>query len=106
MFIVKMIGFCKNSSCPTSQTLLSFENGNLTAEKHQSVAKHIEGCDFCSAEAGLYHDYPQTDEAVSPTEIPAPLFELAESLLNNRHKGSSLLNKLLIEDSGLSLKEV
>ena len=105
MFLVKMIGFCKNSSCPTSQSLLSFENRELAEDKHRAVAKHIESCDFCAAEVRLYHDYPQTEETVSPTDIPAPLFELAESLLNNRHKDSSLLNKLLIEDSGLTLNE-
>ncbi|MEZ5346264.1 MAG: hypothetical protein R2681_12005 [Pyrinomonadaceae bacterium] len=84
---------------------MEFENGGLSPDKQRSVAKHIGECDFCSAEVELYHDYPQIDETVSPTEIPAPLFELAESLLNNRHKDSSFLNKLLIEDPGLTLNE-
>ena len=45
----------------------------------------------------MYSRYPQTHEdAISEiTQIPAPLFELAEALLKNRHTDSSSLESLL-----------
>ncbi len=106
MFLIKMIGFCKSPDCPPSEVLLDLQNGKLRAESAREIYGHLDLCDFCDAEVDLYSHYPEGDEPISLSEIPRPLFELAESLLNNRHKDTSLLNKLLIEDRGLTLKEV
>lgn len=54
-------------------------------------------CEFCAAEVEFYSHYPQAEGSVEPTEIPAPLFELAEALLKNRHSDSNSLNSLLKE---------
>ncbi len=85
--------------------LLDFQNNALPRSASVVIAQHIESCDFCGGEVELYSQYPQSDEKVSASEIPAPLFELAQILLNDRHKDSTLLDRLLIEDKGLTLKE-
>ncbi len=105
MFLIKMINFCKNSECPSSQDLLGFQNNELAPTSAAFISEHLELCDFCGAEVELYSQFPEIDEKVSLSEIPAPLFELAQFLLTNGHKDRSLLDKLLIEDKGLSLKE-
>ena len=99
-----MSGFYKNENCPTSQELLDYQNGEL--ESATEVRMHLASCEFCSAEVEFYVHYPQTELNSEPTEvseIPAPLFELAEALLKNRYADSSSLNSLLKEQKGLVL---
>ena len=101
-----MSDFCKNSSCPSSEDLLTFQKGESISTYHERINDHVCTCDFCSAEVEFYSHFHVTEEKVSESEIPRALFELAESLLNNKDKGSFLLNKLLIENEGLTLKKV
>jgi hypothetical protein len=98
MFSTKMPGFCKNEDCPSSHELLEFQNGDLSRIRGGEIRKHLASCEFCSAEAAFYSRYPQEDgngEAAETTEIPPPLFELAEALLKNRHADTSSLDSLL-----------
>jgi hypothetical protein len=92
-----MLNFRKNENCPSSYDLVSFQNGKLSRKCSRQVRTHLEGCEFCAAEVEFYSLYPQTpDDAVDHvTEIPAPLYELAEALLKNRHRDSATLNALL-----------
>lgn len=102
-----MISFHKNVDCPTSQDLLEFQTKKMPAKMKESIQKHICSCDFCGAEVEFYTHCPMVgNERVSVSEIPSPLFELAEALLNNKHKDNILLNKLLNENESLSLREV
>ena len=104
MFSTKMSGFCKNEDCPSSQELLEFQNGDITRARGAEVRSHLKACEFCSAEVEFYSHYPQEEGAAETTEraeIPAPLFELAEALLKNRHADSSSLDSLLREKGGL-----
>ena len=93
-----MTGFCKNEDCPPSNELLEFQNGDMPRERGGEIRVHLASCEFCAAEVEFYSHYPQ-EESVSETtehvEIPAPLYELAESLLKNRHGDASSLNSLL-----------
>ena len=102
-----MISFHKSVNCPTSQELLEFQNNEIADGHRRRVREHICSCDFCGAEAEFYAHCPQTtEEKVALAEIPSPLYELAEALLNNKHKDNSLLNKLLLgENEGLTLRE-
>lgn len=101
-----MISFHKNADCPSSQDLLAYQNNKFTANLNEKIYKHICSCDFCGAEVEFYSHCPKVgDESVSVSEIPSPLFDLAEALLNNKDKGNSLLNKLLNENDGLVLRE-
>jgi hypothetical protein len=106
MFNKIMISFHKNVSCPTSSELLAYRNNEIPADMRKEIEQHICSCDFCGAEVEFYTYCPKVDdEKVSVTEIPSPLYELAEAILNNKRKGNSLLNKLLNENEGLSLRE-
>lgn len=92
-----MSDFCKNEDCPHSTELLAFENGDLERLRAGEVRSHLKTCEFCEAEVEFYATYPQAQEetAAEPSEIPAPLFELAESLLKNRSTDHAALNSLL-----------
>jgi anti-sigma factor RsiW len=92
-----MLNFRKNENCPSSYELVSLQNGEFPRKRSRQVHSHIEECEFCAAEVEFYSIFPQTaDEAVDKVaEIPAPLYELAEALLRNRHRDSAALNALL-----------
>lgn len=93
-----MITFCKSAVCPSSQKLLAFQNSEAAEKESHLVRRHLAACEFCAAEVEFYAHYPQSEERIERTEIPLPLYELAEALLSNRHKDFSLLNKLLSEN--------
>lgn len=97
----KIKGFCKNEDCPNSNELLEFQNGDLTLSRSSEINKHLASCEFCSAEVEFYSHYPQAEGSVEAAAIPAPLYELAEALLKNRHADSHSLNSLLMENGEL-----
>ena len=72
-------------------------------ERAVDIRIHMSTCEFCTAEAEFYSRYPQSTEDLSaePSEIPAPLFELAEALLKNRNCDPISLNTLLRENEEL-----
>jgi hypothetical protein len=90
-------GFCKNEDCPSSDELLCFQTGDLSLGRGSEVRKHLSSCEFCEAEVEFYSHYPPDESSSEVTQIPAPLFELAEALLKNRHAGSSSLYSLFNE---------
>ena len=104
MYKENMTGFCKNEDCPTSNDLLEFQNGDLARSRSSEINNHLVGCEFCSAEVQFYSHYPQAEGAVEPTQIPAPLYELAEALLRNRYDSHSL-NALLRESEEVTITE-
>ena len=101
MFSSKMPGFCKNEDCPSSNQLLEFQIGDMSAPRAKEVRMHAASCEFCAAEIEFYSHYPQAEGSVEAAEIPAPLYELAEALLKIRHADSNSLNSLLREDEEL-----
>ncbi len=105
MFSLKMVTFCKDKNCPSSQELLAFQNGETaaTATDRERIETHLAVCEFCSSEVEFYAHYPQSEETVATVEIPIPLLELAEALLSNKHKDFSALNKLLCENKGVKI---
>lgn len=104
MFSLKMVTFCKNTDCPSSQKLLAFESGSdFTPGERVKIEAHLAACEFCAAEVEFYAHYPQSEETVATVEIPIPLYELAEALLGNRHKDFLLLNKLLCESESVKI---
>ncbi len=105
MFLTKMIKFCKSLNCPSSQELLAYQSGNVSRTLSEEINRHTELCEFCEAEIEFYKHYPQSEDKVKTEKIPNPLYELAEALLNNKHKDGLFLGKLLGEKDGLILKE-
>jgi hypothetical protein len=92
-----MSNFYKSEDCPSSQELLEFQNGDMPLEEGRFVREHLAACEFCSAEVEFYAHYPQADDEVETTDIPMPLFDLAESLLSSKRNKISSLDRLLDE---------
>jgi hypothetical protein len=105
MFSLKMITFCKSVNCPASQDLLAFQKGETSVKENADIVRHLESCEFCAAEVEFYSHFPQSEEKIASADIPLPLYQLAEALLGSSKKKFSLLNKLLSETDGLSLKK-
>jgi len=104
MFSSTNSGFSKNEDCPSSHELLAYQNGDLGRDRAGEVRVHMATCEFCEAEVEFYSHYPQADASVEtpePSEIPAPLYELAEALLKHRHSDSRSLNALMRENEEL-----
>lgn len=94
---INMSDFCKNEDCPPSEVLLAFQNGEIEVKDGTAIRRHLCVCEFCAAEVEFYSHYPQAEETVEPQDIPPPLFELADALLNKRDDVTPLYK--LINDS-------
>ena len=96
-------GFYKNEDCPSSDELNEYQNGDLSKDRGAEIRRHMSSCEFCDAEVEFYSNYPAASEESSEdiAEIPAPLYELAEALLKNRHSDNKALNSLLEENKKL-----
>ena len=97
MFSIKMNTFHKSVNCPSSEKLLAYQTGDALAAERDKITVHLRFCEFCAAEVELYSHYPQSNEQIEKTEIPPPLFELAEALLSNKHRDNSMLKNLFSE---------
>ena len=97
MSSIKMNTFNKSVNCPSSEKLLAHQSGEAIASERDKITVHLRFCEFCAAEVELYSHYPQSDEQIERTEIPMPLFELAEALLSNKHRDNSMLKRLFSE---------
>jgi nitrate reductase assembly molybdenum cofactor insertion protein NarJ len=106
MYKSTMTDFCKYEDCPSSNELLEFQKGDLVRVRKSEISKHLLACEFCAAEVEFYSHYPQAEGAIELSQIPAPLFELAEALLKNRHTDSHALNSLLRENEELIVDTV
>lgn len=103
MCSIKMVTFCKSGNCPSSQSLLAFQNSRISDKRRKEIKAHFAACEFCAAEAEFYAHYPQSEEKVARVEIPIPLFDLAKALLDDKHKDFSVLNQLLGETESVKI---
>ncbi len=92
-----MTKFRKSPNCPLSSDLLAYQTNKIPNKEQERITVHLRFCEFCAAEVEFYAHYPQSEETIERTEIPPPLFELAEALLSNKHKDNSLLKRLFNE---------
>ena len=98
---IKMTKFCKNEDCPASEDLLAFQTGDMPVSEGASIRRHLAVCEFCSAEVEFYTNYPPAETKVEPTEMPRPLFELAEALLTKK-SDDDFFDRLSKEDEDSS----
>jgi hypothetical protein len=77
-----MESFCKTEQCPASEKLAALRD----SAKDEDVIRHLEKCEFCTAELEFYRRYPPREEKVEveAATIPEPLFELADALLHKQ----------------------
>lgn len=95
--VSKMDSFRKNEDCPASDDLLAFQTGDLAVSEGGGIRCHLKSCEFCAAEVEFYSHYPPAEENVEPENMPTPLFELAEALLN-KHRDDSFFDRLMEEN--------
>lgn len=74
--------FCKTASCPSSQSLLSYNRSPLGSDQTLEIEAHLAVCDFCNAELQLLTRHRDSLDEDQVAEMPAQLRRLAESLLN------------------------
>ncbi len=98
-----MVTFCKSVICPSSRDLLAYQMSEVSVRERERIEVHLAVCEFCSSEVEFYAHYPQSEETVATVEIPIPLYELAQALLNNKHKDFSVLNQLLNENESVKI---
>jgi hypothetical protein len=67
-----MKSFGKQSSCPTSQEILSYVKGSISSVTRLGVEQHARICDFCGAEMQLLAKV-RLEESYTPTPAPARL---------------------------------
>ena len=106
MRTVTAISFCKQASCPSSETLLSYSAFGLESEREAKINAHLSGCDFCCAELQLLAECPQAEEGETlTTEIPPSLRRLAEELLTGSFLTLDMFSEAGYEKERLTLTD-
>lgn len=73
--------FSKQASCPSAETLVSYNTSTLSGGAAAHVLEHLSSCEFCNAELKLLAKHTPVEEEYRATEIPAHLRSLAEALM-------------------------
>jgi hypothetical protein len=75
--------FLKRVSCPSSQSLLEYDQSRLSSVQSLRIEDHLAYCDFCNAELQLLSRHQDTQDEYSFAEMPLQLRRLAERLLHS-----------------------
>lgn len=106
MISLRVIKFCKRAACPSSETLVSYQECALATEQRILVATHLCECDFCGAEAQLlkaHRPVEATDCII--TDMPSNLRWLAQSLLSTNLNDLESLAEISCEKERLTLTD-
>ena len=74
--------FHKKMGCPSSQSLLEYDQSRLASAHSLPIEAHLAYCDFCNAELQLLNRHQNTQDEYTFAEMPLQLRRLAERLLN------------------------
>jgi hypothetical protein len=96
MGAVSANAFIKTRACPTSEEISS---RRLPRGKSAQIARHVVGCEFCTAEQSFLSDYNKVTGGYVPAEMPANLRRLAEALLMGKLKDSTKRSKYHYESA-------
>lgn len=106
MKTVNTTSFCKQASCPSSATLLSYREFGLETKLDAGVTAHLASCDFCCAELQLLVECPLAEEDfTAPAAIPLPLRRLAEELLAGSFLTANMFSESVFEKAGLTFTD-
>jgi hypothetical protein len=98
--------FCKQATCPSSATLLTYRELGLEFEIDTQVAQHLATCDFCCAELQLLAECPLAEEDfTNPTSIPLPLRRLAEEIFAGSFLTADMFSERYFEKARLTLTD-
>jgi hypothetical protein len=103
---VKANSFCKQASCPSAETLLTYRSYGLATTADEHITEHLAACDFCCAELQLLAEWPQADEGETfATEIPLSLRRLAEEILAGSPLTAEMFSEAGYEKERLTLTD-
>jgi hypothetical protein len=106
MISLRVIKFCKQAACPSSETLVSYQACALATEQRIRVASHLCECDFCGAEAQLLRAHPPVEaETCALTDMPSNLRWLAQSMLSKNLINIEALAETSCEKERLTLTD-
>ena len=99
--------FCKQTTCPSSETLLSYQIQSRASEQAQWITEHLCSCEFCGAELRLLSEHFEADDEDCPTTvIPVHLRKLAEALLGSTElSGIVSFSEITMERERLTLTD-
>jgi hypothetical protein len=98
--------FCKQATCPSAETLLSYRGLNRTTGQAEWIAEHLDSCEFCDAELRLLAEHEAVEEEYRAAAIPAHLRSLAEALLGQASlNGLASLSEASYEKERLTLTD-
>ena len=86
--------FLKRVSCPSSQTLLDYDQSRIVEFDSHRIEAHLANCDFCNAELQLLTRYSYDRVESLFVEMPAQLRKLAEALLKRSDAPFNALSRL------------
>ena len=86
MGAVSAKAFIKTRVCPTPEEISS---RRLPRGKSAQIARHVAGCEVCTAEQSFLSSYSQATGDFVPAEMPANLRRFAEALLIGKLKDST-----------------
>ncbi|HEY0174068.1 MAG TPA: hypothetical protein VGB98_23830 [Pyrinomonadaceae bacterium] len=100
--------FRKLRTCPQTETLLTFRRGAHAAAHGESVAEHVESCDFCGAVVQMLSRHAPQAGALSLTAhaMPANLRRLAEDVLAEPSHNRARFAESLLEIERLTPETV
>src|SRR5215831_4315455 len=75
--------FCKTAQCPSSETLLRYRRCRMPVTDRFRIERHLDNCDFCSAELQLLGRYRNEVQQSPAAELPSTLRFFAELFLRN-----------------------
>jgi len=73
--------FSKQASCPSAETLVSYNTSTLSGGATVHLLEHLSSCEFCNAELKLLSRHVPVEEEYRAAPIPAHLRSLAEALM-------------------------
>jgi len=97
--------FCKQTSCPSSESLLCYDTEELSAEQRTWIASHLSACEFCGAELQLLSAHRPTEEECPVAEMPANLRHLAEAILGRSLNRVEIFTEVAYEKAPLTLTD-
>ncbi|MEP6923555.1 MAG: hypothetical protein ABI954_03740 [Pyrinomonadaceae bacterium] len=86
--------FCKSRNCPLTEEIRLFANDELETDEARTVVKHLEECEFCSAEVQFLANFPERGETLPVPELPFQLRQLADIMLAEKTHEQLFLRRL------------
>lgn len=108
MHSVSTARFRKLRTCPPAEVLILYREADLTRARRETVARHLDTCDFCVAEMQLLSKHWSRDcpALTAACEMPAHLRRLAEELMAEPPLDRARFAEIICELDRLTVTDV